>query len=167
MPKGVYERTPEMKLGKHPNSHLPQCGFQKGHKPIHGFKKGNTIGPRFKKGEPSPRKGKKYPQFSGKNNWNWKGGITINSRGYIYILKSNHPFCNKQGYIKRANLVIEKMLGRYIIPPELVHHKGIKYPFGSIKNKQDDQPKNLQLFANGGEHTSFHNYHREYKSSNS
>ena len=55
---------------------------------------------------------------------------------------------------------MEEIIGRYLIPPEMVHHKGIKYPFGSIENKQDDRPENLQLFANRKKHTKFH---RDYE----
>lgn len=119
----------------------------------------------FKKGCPAPKtafkkgnipwdKGKKRPETTGKNHWHWKGG-KIETNGYIYVYQPSHPFCECKGYVKRANLVMEKILGRYIIPPELVHHKGTKYPFGSIKNKQDDRPENLQLFPNNSEHMKF------------
>lgn len=30
---------------------------------------------KIRKGKPSFKKGRKYPQFSGKNHWNWKGGL--------------------------------------------------------------------------------------------
>jgi len=124
-------------------------GFQKGNQ----IGKGNTYG--FKKGHIPWNKGKEYLQISGKNNPNWKGGKK-KSRDYWYILKPNHPRANKQGYVKRANLVMEKMIGRFLEIDEVVHHKGIKYPIDSIKNKQDDRPKNLQLFNNHSEHLKFH-----------
>ena len=31
---------------------------------------------KIRKGKPSNKKGKKYPQFSGKSHWNWQGGKT-------------------------------------------------------------------------------------------
>ena len=76
--------------------HLPQQGFQKGHKINIGIKRsqetkekmaiakmGNnhwdnikSIASQFKKGQTPWNKGKKCPQTSGKNNGNWKGGIS-------------------------------------------------------------------------------------------
>ena len=100
------------------------------------------------------QKGQKQP--TGKNHPRWKGGKTINSQGYVLIKKRNHPFCDHQFYVRRSHLVMEKILGRYLKPEEIVHHKGIKYPIDSIKNKQDDRPENLQLFANNSKHTKFH-----------
>lgn len=38
----------------------------------------------------------------------------------------------------------------------MVHHKGIKYPIGSIENKQDNQIENLKLFSNDLEHRKLH-----------
>jgi hypothetical protein len=111
----------------------------------------------YKKQFPDKRNlGKKFPQNSRENHYNWKGGITTNGQGYIYILQPNHPFANKRGHILRSHLVIEKMIGRHLRPGEIVHHKGERYPIDSIKNKQDDRPENLQLFANKSEHNSFH-----------
>ncbi len=99
----------------------------------------------FKKGM------KKLPNMyvfpKGKKNISWKGGTT-KSRGYVFIRKPNHPF-NHNGYVKRARLVMEKKIGRYLTPVEIVHHKnGIK---------DDDRPKNLQLLADKFEHRKFHN----------
>ena len=51
---------------------------------------------------------------------------------------------------------MEKHLGRYLLPEERVHHKGIRYPINSIENKQDDKIDNLQLFPNEGKHQLFH-----------
>jgi len=76
-------------------------------------------------------------------NPNWKGGKYKNLRGYIYILMPEHPFCKKSGYVKRATLVMEKHLGRYLIPPEFVHHKNAP---------DDDRIKSLHLCANQSEH---------------
>ncbi len=120
-----------------------------------GIPKNGINTGRFKKGQIPHNKGKKFPEYSGKNSPTWKGG-KIKNRGYVYILKPNHPFCDSQGYIKRANLVMEKHLGRHIILPEIIHHKGTKYPLNSIENKGDDRFINLMLFANNSKHTSYH-----------
>ena len=137
-------------------------GFQKGHKSFKGCEKGW-----FKKGYPKPKNAYTFPK--GKNNPIWKGKIINN--GYICILKPNHPFCNKDGYVFKSHLIMEKYLRKnkpnhpalveingikYLRRKWVVHHKGIKYPLGSIENKQDDRIKNLQLFANKSKHTKFH-----------
>lgn len=100
-------------------------------------------------------KGRKRPEVSGKNHYRWKGGEK-NVKGYIFLLKPSHPRANVDGYIRRANCVMEKIIGRVLRLEEQVHHKGIKYPIGSLENKQDDRPENLQLFGNVFKHQKFH-----------
>ena len=107
----------------------PNCGFQKGHK--FGFQKGQRSA-------------------------HWKGGRIVMTKGYILLFKPKHPFCSKQGYVFEHRIIMEQHLGRYLKSEEKIHHKGIKYPIGSIKNKQDNRIKNLQLFANDTEHLAFH-----------
>ena len=97
-------------------------GFQKGHPNIWGFKQG-------------------------KNHYNWKGGKRITYKGYMHIYKPNHPFCTNRSYILEHRLVMEKYLGRYLKPEEVVHHIN--------GNKSDNRLKNLRLFANYKEHKSF------------
>jgi hypothetical protein len=116
------------------------------HHPNQGFQKGNKLG--FKKKYPSYNKGLPSEQQG-----HWKGGKIIDN-GYILIKNNNHPFCNNKGYIQEHRLVMEKHIGRFLKPQERVHHKGIKYPIGSIENKQDNKIENLQLFANESEHQS-------------
>ena len=78
---------------------------------------------------------------------NWKGGIR-KSNNRIFIYSPAHPYAHKQGYVLRARLVMEQILGRYLEPEETVHHKN--------EITDDDQPENLQLFASSGKHSSFH-----------
>lgn len=102
---------------------------------------------RLKEGwRPLGKKGKDHPQFKGK---------TIR-QGYVYLYQPFHPQADKHGNVKRANLVMEKMIGRFLKPEEIVHHKGVRYPISSFKNRGDDRPVNLQLFANKSEHNKFH-----------
>lgn len=78
-----------------------------------------------------------YHFMKGANNPNWNDG-TMMSQGYVYIKMPDHPNANKHGYVKRANLVLEKRLGRFLTPrEEVAHHKD--------RNRLNDSPKNLQL----------------------
>ena len=74
--------------------------------------------------------------LSGANNPAWKGGIK-KDQGYVYVMKKNHPKRNKAGYVKRANLIMEKMIGRMLKKDEMVHHRD--------GNRANDNPENLRL----------------------
>jgi len=88
----------------------------------------------------------------GSKNPHWRGGI-IKRLGYIFIYQPNHPFCNNHGYVRRSRLVMEKILGRYLKPEEVVHHiNGVK---------DDDRPENLQLFENNKAHIQFHKFPKD------
>lgn len=90
------------------------------------------------------------PKKGAANPW-WRGGMSYN-HGYRSLLIPDHPYASKRGYVPEHRLVMEKTLGRYLLPSEKVHHKGIRHPLGSIENKQDNLPDNLELFSCQGEH---------------
>lgn len=48
-----------------------------------------------------------------------------------------HPHADKNGYVYRYRLVMEKKLGRYLLPTEIVHHKN--------EDVSDDSPDNLEV----------------------
>lgn len=80
---------------------------------------------------------------------NWKGGrraVDHGKRGepddiYIYIHQPDHPYATKGGYVMEHRLVVEKRLGRYLEPAEVVHHLNGK--------KQDNRDENLELHDRG------------------
>lgn len=87
---------------------------------------------------------------NGPQNPRWNNGKTINGRGYIMVYAPEHVRADKNGYVYEHYLVLEKMLGRPVLPPETGHHLD--------GNKQNNDPKNLVLFATRGMHTRFHRW---------
>lgn len=75
-----------------------------------------------------------------------KGYIQKDS-GYILLRDTTHPYCDSKGYVPEHRLSMEKYLGRYLEPFELVHHiDGIKY---------SNDIENLELCCKAS-HVSYH-----------
>lgn len=86
------------------------------------------------------------------NRYAFKRGFYRHAQGYWLVLKKDHPRAKQnRGYVKRCVLVMEKLIGRYLLPGETVHHIN--------ENKEDDRPENLYLFVNQAEHLRFHHRH--------
>jgi hypothetical protein len=81
---------------------------------------------------------------NGPEHTGWKGGLTIDKSGYILRHCPSHPNCNKSGYIRDHRLVMERKLGRYLGPKEVVHHID-----GDPAN---NHPDNLEVFESNGKH---------------
>lgn len=86
------------------------------------------------------RTGKKHPL--------WNGGIKIDKDGYILVWMKKHPYKDSRNYIRKHRLVMEKKLGRYLKPREIVHHIN--------ENESDNRINNLMLFKNNSEHLKWH-----------
>lgn len=93
----------------------------------------------------------KYPNGRfGKDSPRWKGGVRRvgHMRKYIGIYNPDHPYCTVEGYVLEHRLVMEKHIGRYLKPEEMVHHRnGIKH---------DNRIENLELMSNRKEHARAH-----------
>jgi hypothetical protein len=74
----------------------------------------------------------------------WNGGRRINHQGYVLVYCPNHPYADRQGLVREHRLVMERHLGRYLWPEEVVHHEN--------DNPQDNRIENLKIFANNAEH---------------
>lgn len=83
------------------------------------------------------KRGIRHEAIAGFKHYNWKGGKK-NSRGYVFIHLPDHPYSVANKYVMEHRLVMEKTLGRYLLPHETVHHKnGIR---------DDNRPENLELW---------------------
>lgn len=77
-------------------------------------------------------------------NPSWNGGRTVDKHGYILIHRPEHPHANTGGYVREHRLTMETVLGRYLSPTEVVHHKD-----GDPRN---NDPANLEVFPDNGLH---------------
>lgn len=99
-----------------------------------------SLGYRSVKGHGSPME----------RNHFWKGGRTMDSDGYVLVKAPEHPHANNHGYVREHRLVMEKKLGRYLLPTEVVHHRN------DDGDKADNAPSNLELYDSNGDHIREH-----------
>lgn len=85
--------------------------------------------------------------WRGKRSPAWKGGQSIKD-GRLFIYLPSHPLCSQTGYVRNAHLVAEKILGRFLLREEVIHHIN--------ENKLDDSVENLFLFPSRSAHCKFH-----------
>lgn len=83
-----------------------------------------------------------YRGSVGAANGSWKGG-KAHSGPYVYVkAPTGHPYATKAGRVLEHRLVMERHLGRYLLPTEVVHHKK------GYLNKLS----NLVLYKTNGKH---------------
>jgi len=87
----------------------------------------------------------KNPGVKGSKNYNWKGGIR-QIKGYPHIYSPNHHLARKDGWVPEHRWIMEDYYKIKIKSGEIVHHKN-----GNIND-----PLNLELFKNNGEHRKEH-----------
>jgi predicted DNA-binding protein (UPF0251 family) len=93
-----------------------------------------ALGLRSKRGRGSPLE----------QNYFWNGGRRTDKHRYVLVKCPGHPFATKSGYVREHRLVMERVLGRYLQPEEVVHHIDA--------NPQNNHPDNLQVFSSNTEH---------------
>lgn len=79
-------------------------------------------------------------------NSRWKGGISYH-QGYKMIHKPTHPHAKGNGYVFEHRLIVEKSLGRYLWPKEVIHHIN--------HNKLDNRIENLEITSKS-KHSKIH-----------
>jgi len=77
-------------------------------------------------------------------NYFWRGGYAVDEDGYILEHCPDHPQATTGGYVRQHRLVMEKILGRYLTPEEVVDHKN--------RDTSDNDPGNLELYATNADH---------------
>ena len=94
--------------------------------------------------------GKDNPMFGvhrfGPSTSQWKGGVRKHCEGYIQLKRRDHPHSNKDGYVLEHRIVVEKQIGRFLLPNEEVHHLG---------EKDDNRPYLLMAFISHSAHMRF------------
>ena len=83
---------------------------------------------------------------SGPDNPNFTGGKYIDDKGYVRVLRTDHPYTN-HGYVYEHRLVMEAYYGRILAPWESVHHVN--------EVKVDNRVENLFLTTRE-EHAALH-----------
>jgi len=91
------------------------------------------------------------------NGMNGYGHTKIQNRGYVLAYVPKHPHAHSDGYVMLHTVVMERAIGRYLMPNEVVHHIN--------HDRQDNRLENL-LLMNKKDHMSMHMKERHGKRRN-
>jgi hypothetical protein len=90
---------------------------------------------------------------SGSRNARWNHGLLFSSHGYILTrVGKGHHRAFGSGYAYEHDLVMEALLGRPLLPGEVVHHKN--------EDKTDNRHENLELLS-ASDHMRLHDANRQ------
>ncbi len=84
------------------------------------------------------------PRAGAQHRQRWSGGRIVEKGWYIAIYAPLHPFAKTTGYCLEHRLVLEVVLGRYLLPSEAVDHID--------SHPQHNWPDNLRLYASNADH---------------
>ena len=87
-------------------------------------------------------------RLKGSHNPRWNEGKYINKGGYVFIRSHDHPYADVRGYVFEHRLVMEKHIGRHLLPTEIVHHID-----GNVRNNTIE---NLMLYSSHAVHMKEH-----------
>lgn len=90
----------------------------------------------------------------GEKSASWKGGRKRTPKGYIQVLRKDHPRADSNGYVFEHIVVWEQYTGIPVEPGFVVHHLD--------GNKANNEIDNLCLMTFGA-HSSYHNKRRKCK----
>lgn len=141
MPKGVYKRNPNVRLGPKPSvdeqcdrliSRLYRAGWSLRELEEDLGLTPTVVQKSLKRTKTQMRSRANY----GPKNGSWNGRRTTDGK-YMLVRVGTH-------YVPEHRVVMEKMVGRPLDPKEVVHHKN--------GNPQDNRPENLVLFSDNATH---------------
>lgn len=88
------------------------------------------------------------------NGLNGYGHTKKQSRGYILAYAPKHPHAHKDGYVMLHTILMERAIGRYLAPDEVVHH---------INHNRDDNKIENLLLMKKKDHCTMHMIERHQK----
>ena len=91
------------------------------------------------------------------NGLNGYGHTKVHTKGYVLAYVPHHPKAHKDGYVMLHTIIMERSIGRYLQPNEVVHHIN--------HNRQDNRLENLALMDKKA-HMSMHMKERYEKRRN-